>query len=152
MSTEAKTTEEKLAAVPEKLREIIDELQEADRQERMEYLIDFAMDLPDLPERLHAERDQMEQVHECQSPVYLITELNDGKVEFFFDIPREAPTVRGYASILVEGLEGATLEEVMGIPEDIYMLMNIQDIVTPQRIRGLHFLLLYMKRQVTKLL
>lgn len=152
MSTEAKTTEEKLAAVPEKLREIIDELQEADRQERMEYLIDFAMDLPDLPERLHAERDQMEQVHECQSPVYLITELNDGKVEFFFDIPREAPTVRGYASILVEGLEGATPEEVMGIPEDIYMLMNIQDIVTPQRIRGLHFLLLYMKRQVTKLL
>ena len=146
------STENASAALPEKLREIIGELQEADREERMEYLIDFAMDLPDMPERLHSQRDQMEQVHECQSPVFLITELHDGKVEFFFDIPREAPTVRGYASILVEGLQGTTPDEVLSLPDDIYMQMNIQDVVTPQRIRGLHFLLLYMKRQVTKLL
>mgnify|MGYP000297355868 CR=1 FL=1 len=146
------SNQEKQNAVPKKLHAIIEELQEAEREERMEYLIDFAMELPDLPERLHSERNQMEQVHECQSPVHLITELHDGKVKFFFDIPREAPTVRGYAAILVEGLEGATAEEVLSLPDDVYMQMNIQDIVTPQRIRGLHFLLLYMKRQVTKLL
>ena len=74
------------------------------------------MSLPPLPERLAAQRDQMEQVHECQTPVLLFTELADGKVRFYLDIPLESPTVRGYASILVEGFQDATPAEVLKHP------------------------------------
>lgn len=135
-----------------RLQEIIEEFQEADPRDRMEYLLEYAMDLPDLPERYTDHRDQMEQVHECQTPVFLVTEINNGKVAFYLDIPRESPTVRGYAGILVDGLAEASPEEVLTTPDDVYMQLKLQDVITPQRIRGLHFLLHYMKRQVTNLI
>ncbi|MBV7334850.1 SufE family protein [Chloroflexi bacterium TSY] len=118
----------------------------------MEYLIDYALELPELPEHLVAERDQMEQVHECQTPVFLQTERKNGSVDFHFDIPKESPTVRGYAGVLVDGFDGATPEEVLATPDDVYILLKLQDVITPQRLRGLHFLMHYMKRQVEKLL
>jgi len=73
------------------------------------------MDLPDLPARLHAARDSMEQVHECQAPVFLHTELEDGAPHIDLDIPVESPTVRGYGSILVKGLAGASVEAIGGV-------------------------------------
>lgn len=150
MSTET-TTEEKIEQCPSRLQEIIAEFNEAAPRERLDYLLEYAMSLPELPERLHDQRDAMEQVHECQTPVFLHTELHNGEVEFFFDIPRESPTVRGYAGILAEGLTHATPQQVLDTPEDVYMLLGLQQVITPQRLRGLHALLRYMKRQVQKL-
>ena len=140
--------EEKVLACPEPLQTIVEEFQEVEPRDRLEYLVEYAMDLPDLPERLAGEREGMEQVHECMTPVFLFTEIEDGVVHFFFDIPREAPTVRGYAGILVEGLAGATPEQVLAIPDDVYMLLGLHEAITPQRLRGLHALVGYMKRQV----
>lgn len=143
--------EEKLAACPPRLQEIIEEFREVDARDRMEYLIEYAMDLPDLPERLEGARDQMEQVHECQTPVFLHTELNNGHVAFFLDIPPESPTVRGYAGVLVDGFTDATPEAVLQTPDDVYMMLKLPEVITPQRLRGLHFLMTYMKRQVMAL-
>ncbi len=148
MSIESK---DKVALCPAALQSIITQFQEATPRERLEYLLEYAMDLPDMPSRLQDKRDEMEQVHECQTPVFLHTELNDGKVEFFFDIPPESPTVRGYASILAEGLNQATPVEVLTTPDDVYHLLGLHEAITPQRLRGLHALLVYMKRQVQKL-
>lgn len=141
----------KIELCPAPLQGIIEEFQEATPRERLEYLLEYAMELPDLPERLEEKRAEMEQVHECQTPVFLYTELNQGHVQFFFDIPKESPTVRGYAGILSEGLKQATPAEVLAIPNDVYNLLGLQEAITPQRLRGLHALLVYMKRQVQKL-
>lgn len=146
------TTEEKIEACPPKLQEVIYDFRDVEPRERLEYLLEFAMELPDLPERLNQKRDQMEQVHECQTPVFLHTELNKGAVEFFLDIPPESPTVRGYAAILQAGLNQAMPKEVLATPEDVYMLLGLHEAITPQRLRGLHFLMVYMKKQVEKLL
>jgi cysteine desulfuration protein SufE len=148
--------EEKVGACPPPLQTIIEEFQEATPRERLDYLLEYGNDLPDLPARLHDARDAMEQVHECQSPVFLHTELeaaegDAARVHFFIDIPREAPTVRGYASALLSGLQGATPAQVLATPEDVYMLMGLHEAITPQRLRGLHALMVYMKRQVRKL-
>lgn len=143
---------EKLDRLPAGLRAVVDEFRSASPRERLEMLLEYASDLPDLPQELVAHRDQMEQVHECQTPVFLFTELDDGQVHFHLDIPPESPTVRGYASVLAEGLDGATPEEVLATPEDVYLLLGLQEAITPQRLRGLHALLVYMKRQVQKLL
>lgn len=147
MSSEL-TTEEKLDNLPPALREIVDDFQAVEPAERLEYLLDFAMGMPDLPERLQGQRDQMEQVHECQSPVYVFTEIEDGAVHFFIDVPRESPTVRGYAAIVAEGLDGASPDEVLQTPEDIHYLLGLQEAISHQRLRGLHALMGYLKRQV----
>jgi cysteine desulfuration protein SufE len=147
MTTEL-TLEEKIDRSPPALQAIIAEFREGEPRERLDYLLEYAMNLPDLPSRLLGHREQMEQVHECQTPVFLHTEIHDGGVEFFLDIPRESPTVRGYAGILVEGLQGATPQEVLATPDDIYLLLGLQEVITPQRLRGIHALLTYMKRQV----
>src|SRR5437588_5194857 len=96
---------------------IVTELSEADRQERIEMLIDLARNLPPLPDRLASFKDAAHRVEECQSPVFLIVELQDGdRASIFADAPIEAPTVRGFVALLVEGLNGATVEEILGVP------------------------------------
>lgn len=134
-------------ACPPALQQIIAEFQEAPPADRIEYMVDYAESLPDLPARLQGQRDQMEQVHECQSPVFLHTELDGDVVHFFFDIPREAPTVRGYASLLAEGLAGATAAQVLATPDDVYRLLGLHEVISHLRLRGLHSLMIYMKRQ-----
>lgn len=139
----------KLDRLPAELRAIVEDFRMATPRERLELLLDFAMDLPDLPEHLAAERDGMEQVHECQTPVFLFTEIEDNTVHFHLDIPEESPTVRGYAAVLAEGLDGASPADVLNVPEDVYNLLGLQEAITPQRLRGLHALMVYMKRQVS---
>jgi len=142
---------EQLNACPPALRAVIEEFRAVEPRERLDLLVDFALELPDLPTRLQPLHDEMEQVHECMTPVFLHTELDGGGAHFHFDIPREAPTVRGYAGALLEGLDGATPAEIIGTPDNVYMLMKLQESLTPQRLRGIHALLGYMKRQVKKL-
>lgn len=147
MTTET-TFQDKIELCPPALQAIIEEFREASPRDRMEYLLEYAMSLPPLPERYVVQRDSMEQVHECQTPVFLATEIDRDGVHFYLDIPPESPTVRGYAAILAEGLNGAKPEEVLATPEDVYMLLGLHEVITPQRVRGLHALLLYMKKQV----
>ncbi|MCC9078476.1 SufE family protein [Litorilinea aerophila] len=150
MTTEM-SYEDKIAECPPSLQTIIREFREVTPRERLEYLLEYAMDLPELPAHLAEQRDAMEQVHECQTPVFLHTELEDGHVHFYLDIPQESPTVRGYAAVLAEGLNGTSPEEVLATPEDVYLLLGLQEAITPQRLRGLHALMVYMKRQVKRL-
>lgn len=145
------TIEEKIARCPTALQTIIYEFRDALPRERLELLLEYADSLPDLPARLYDKRDNMEQIHECQSPVFLHTEIEQGKVYFYLDIPREAPTVRGYASVLVEGVHGASPVAIQTMPEDVYLLLGLHEAITPQRLRGLHALAVYMKRQVQRL-
>ena len=77
--------------MPAALDEIIAELSEADRQERIDLLIDFARSLPPLPEHLAKLKDASHRVEECQSPVYLFVEMMGDRVTLFADAPIEAP-------------------------------------------------------------
>ena len=50
--------------------------------------------------------DLLEQVPECQSPLFLAVEVApDDTVHLFFDAPPQAPTTRGFAGILQTGLD-----------------------------------------------
>jgi cysteine desulfuration protein SufE len=59
--------------------------------------------------------------------------------------------VRGYANILVNGFDHASAQQVLATPDDVYHLLGLQEVITPQRLRGLHALLAHMKRQVQNL-
>jgi len=98
---------------------IVSELGDADRQERIELLIDFARSLPPLPDRLEKLKDAEHRVEECQSPVFLFVEPEGDRVTIHADVPIEAPTVRGFMAILVEGLSGATVEDILSVRPDL---------------------------------
>jgi len=66
-------------ACPEALQEIIETFHDAAPEERLDMLLEYALNMPDLPEELLSARDTMEQVHECQTPVFLHADLHDGK-------------------------------------------------------------------------
>ncbi len=133
-----------------KLNDIIAEMADCDRQERIDLLLDYARNLPSLPERLEAHKDASHRVEECQSPVYLFVELKGDQVELFADAPIEAPTVRGFVSLLLEGLEGATVEDVLSVPNDLVAQCGLSETLGMLRVRGLGGVLRRIKSEVTR--
>ena len=105
--------------------------------------------MPPLPDWLNKETN-MEQIHECMTPVFVHAEQENGGMVFYFDIPPESPTVRGYAAILGEGLHGSTPDEVLNIPPDFYQQMGLHKLLTTQRLRGIGAILAYLKRLAKK--
>jgi cysteine desulfuration protein SufE len=136
---------ETIEAIPPRLREIVEEFSWCEGQEKLELLLEYSEKMPPLPERLDKNTD-MEQVHECMTPVFVHAEVENGGMVFYFDIPPQSPTVRGYAAILSEGLRGATPEQVVNLPPNFYREMGLEKVLTAQRVRGIDAILAYLKR------
>ena len=136
--------------MPTALDTIVSDLSGCDRQERIDLLLDFARSLPPLPERLAAHKDAFHRVEECQSPVYLFAEFDSGRVSLYADAPIEAPTVRGFVAMLLEGLNGATVEEVLQVPGDLVDRCGLSEILGMLRVRGLSGVLRRLKAEVTR--
>jgi cysteine desulfuration protein SufE len=134
------------SALPPRLQAIVEEFQDAEGREKLDLLLEYSQSLPPLPAWLAEQHNDMDQVHECMSPVFVYAEQRDGRMQFYFDVPPEAPTVRGYAALMAEGLNGTTPDEVMAVPGDFFNAMGLQEVITFQRIRGISAILTYMKR------
>lgn len=139
------TTEERLTQLPPRLQSVVKMLGSVPKIIKTEMLLEFARKMPPLPEGM---QDRLEQVHECTTPFFVHAELKDFRVHLFFDAPKEAPTVRAFAGLLAEGLEGESPEAVLKVPEDFYTLAKLEEIITPLRLRGLQAVLARIKRQV----
>jgi cysteine desulfuration protein SufE len=132
-----------------RLAEIVDDFTSLPGKERLQLLLEFSDDLPSLPERYAGHRDLLEQVPECQSPLFLAVEVDDGDaVHLFFDAPPEAPTTRGFAGILQTGLDGLSADEVLATPDEFTGQLGLNDLVSPLRLRGMAAMLSRIKRQV----
>jgi len=134
--------------LPEQLAEIRDEFLELEVRDRLTLLLEFANELPELPPRYSEHPDLLERVVECQSPVFIFVEVAEGEVHMFATAPREAPTTRGFASILAQGLTGLTAEQVLDVPDDYPNTLGLTEAVSPLRIRGMTGMLARVKRQV----
>lgn len=138
-------------ALPFRLAQIVEVFRSSPKEFRIEALLDFANRLPPLPDELAFHREELEQVPECQTPFFLASKVEDGKVRLFFDAPPESPTVRGYAGILAAGLDGETPEAILDVENDFYLDMGLEEVVTPLRLRGMGAILFRLKRQVAAL-
>jgi cysteine desulfuration protein SufE len=136
--------------MPAELDTIVSELSGCDRQERIDLLLDFAKSLRPLPERLVVHKDAAHRVEECQSPVYLFVELEGNRLSLYADAPIEAPTVRGFVSLLVEGLNHTTVEDVLQVPNDLVEICGLSEILGMLRVRGLTGVLRRLKAEVTR--
>lgn len=137
-----------MASLDQQLADLSADFAELSVQNRLDLLLEFADALPEVPERLVGHPDLLERVEECQSPVFLLVEISDGIVTIHFTIPREAPTTRGFASILHSLLNGRTVQEVLAASDSIPDSLSLSDAVSPLRLRGMRGMLARIKRQV----
>jgi cysteine desulfuration protein SufE len=138
-----------MTALTGTLAEIRDDFQALEQNDRLQLLLEFSDELPELPERYRDHPDLLERVEECQAPVFIFVEVDDAQiVHLYATAPREAPTTRGFASILVQGLAGLTADEVLAVPDDFAQTLGLTQAVSPLRIRGMSALLGRTKRQV----
>jgi cysteine desulfuration protein SufE len=135
--------------LPEALEQIRDDFLALEQHDRLQLLLEFSNELPELPARYADHPDLLERVVECQSPVFLFVEVDDARiVHVFVTAPRESPTTRGFASILVQGLAGLNVDQVLSVPQDYPLEIGLTEAISPLRIRGMMALLGRIQRQV----
>lgn len=138
-----------MTELPAALAEIRNDFRELGIKDRLQLLLEFSNELPELPAQYQDHPDLFERVEECQSPVFIFVEIDDEQiVHLWATAPKEAPTTRGFASILVQGLAGLTVEEVLAVPDDYPSDLGLTEAVSPLRIRGMTALLGRTKRQI----
>ncbi len=144
-----------MTTLPTTLAEIVDDFQNVTERERLELLLEFSRELPELPARLADHPELLEQVVECQSPLFLTIEVDDDvdrTVNLFFSAPPEAPTTRGFASVLNEGLNGQPAQIILDVPDDMPEQLGLTRAITPLRMRGMTAMLGRIKRKIREAL
>jgi len=137
------------APLPEKLQSIVTLFRTAPKPLRLQALLEYSKKLPGLPEKYVEHPEFLQPVPECASPFFLVTERTSaGGVNMFFKVPEEAPTVRGYAGILHEALQGESPETILSVPDQFYMDMGLTELITPMRLRGMGAILMRLKNEV----
>ncbi len=135
--------------LPEALAQIRDDFLSLEQRDRLLLLLEFANELPELPARYADHPDLLERVEECQAPVFIFVEVDENQiVHLFATAPKEAPTTRGFASILATGLAGLTVEEVLDVPDDYPNTIGLTEAVSSLRLRGMTAILDRTKRQI----
>ncbi len=134
--------------LPAALAEVVSEFGEVTGQDKLTLLLEFANELPPLPADL--EEAAMEPVPECQSPLFLHVDADDPeRVRLYFSAPAEAPTTRGFASILATGLDGQSAAAILAVPDDFYAALGLAKLISPLRLRGMSAMLTRIKRRLT---
>jgi cysteine desulfuration protein SufE len=133
--------------MPAALAEVISDFAEMQGQDKLQMLLEFANELPPLPDDL--EEAAMEPVPECQSPLFLHVDAGDREhVRLYFSAPAEAPTTRGFAAILAAGLDDISADEILAVPDDFYFELGLAALISPLRLRGMSAMLARIKRHL----
>ncbi len=138
--------------LPPALAQVVEDFNELAIPDRLQLLLEFSDGLPPLPQRYLEHPELLEPVPECQSPIFLLVEVDgsheDAVVHLHFSAPPEAPTTRGFAGILHEGLDGLSAADVLAVPMDISDQLGLGEAVSMLRLRGMAGMLFRIKRQV----
>ncbi|WP_046320998.1 SufE family protein [Mycobacterium sp. UM_Kg1] len=134
-------------SLPEALAQVVSDFAEVEGQDKLRLLLEFADELPDLPDDLA--ESAMEPVPECQSPLFLHVDAADPqRVRLYFSAPPEAPTTRGFASIWAAGLDGQPADVILAVPEDFASRLGLAALISPLRLRGMTAMLTRIKRHL----
>jgi cysteine desulfuration protein SufE len=136
-----------MGSARDRLEAIIAEFADLDGREKLELLVDFANGLPVLPAEYEARKGAEDRrVHECQTPVFLWTEVDSGAARLVAEVAPEAPTVKGFVAILVDAVNGRPVDEARELPDDVLERMGLADVLGMMRSRGLRAIMSRVKR------
>ena len=134
-----------------KLAAIIEEFQDLDASERLDLLLDFAEKLPELPEAYQAEREAgLHRVPECMTPTFLWVQCISGRVSIHAYVAPEAPTVKGFVSILVDAFNGTLPAEFAAAPADLLHRLGLAELLGMNRLRGLNAVQQRLRNEIGK--
>lgn len=103
-----------------------------DWEERYRYLIDLGRALPALDDSLKTEENL---VRGCTSKVWLIPEINNGKL--YFQADSDAHIVRGLVALLTEAYNGLHTDEIGKIDiEGFFSQIGMNQHLSPSRRNG----------------
>jgi len=134
--------------IPEALATIRDDFLALGQSDRLQLLLEFSDELPEPPEGI-VPADAWERVPECQSPVFIHVDSDAKPPHVRASAPAEAPTTRGFASILVTGCHGASRDEILAIPLDFPQSLGLEEAVSLLRLRGMAGMIWRIQRQLT---
>ena len=132
--------------------EIVEEFGLMPDSEKLQLLLEYSENLPEVPAKYGENPELMERVEECQAPVFIAVEGNADAVELYFSAPREAPTTRGFASVLHAALNGKTAQEIADLDDDFPGQLGLEKLISPLRVRGMRGMLFRIKRKTKELL
>ncbi|MBS9533849.1 SufE family protein [Mycobacterium sp. M1] len=134
-------------SLTDELVQVAAEFAEVEGQDKLRLLLEYADELPELPDFLA--KEAMEPVPECQSPLFLHVDADDREhVRLYFTAPVEAPTTRGFASIWAAGLDGKSADVILAIPDDYATTLGLAELISPLRLRGMSAMLTRIKRRL----
>ena len=133
------------------LTELIADFAGLDDEEKLELLVEMSDELP-VPSAGRSAGPQAEscRVQECQTSVFLWVDVVDGRIHLEADVPKKSPTVRGLVTLVVQGLDGATVEEVAALPDDLVGHIGLQRALGMQRQQGFRGVVARIKREVRR--
>ena len=134
-----------------KAQAVIDDFNFLGEKDRLQLLLEFSDSLPDLDSKYGEHPELLERVEECQSPVFVAVDGSASSVQLHFSAPREAPTTRGFASILHAALNGLSATEILETDDDFPTMLGMDKLISPLRIRGMRGMLFRIKRKVREL-
>ncbi|HEY9881272.1 MAG TPA: SufE family protein [Leptolyngbyaceae cyanobacterium] len=105
----------------------------SDPKRRYEQLLWFAKKLEGFPE---SEKTPENKVPGCVSQVYVIANLEEGKVQYQGD--SDAQITKGLVALLIQGLSGLTPAEVVGLSPDFIKDTQLDVSLTPSRANGFY--------------
>ena len=108
--------------IPRELADLLDEFSFLERGERVDYLIEYADQFVNVPERV-AVRPYPEErrVKRCESQAYVWAEDDDaGTQKYWFAVENpQGISAKSFCAILDDTVSGASLDEVLRIPGDV---------------------------------
>lgn len=131
--------------------DVIEDFSLVPDSEKLQLLLEYSEALPELDPRFGENPELMERVEECQSPVFIAVEGSEEKVSLFFSAPREAPTTRGFASVLNSALNGQSAQDILDLPDDFPTALGLDALISPLRVRGMRGMLARIKRKTREL-
>lgn len=132
--------------------QVADDFRSTPDSQKLELLLEFSESLPEPPQRFGENPHLMERVEECQSPVFIAVEGNSDQVQLYFSAPKEAPTTRGFASILNTALNGRSASEILSVSDDFPSELGLEKLISPLRVRGMRGMLYRIKRKTKELI
>ena len=130
---------------------VIDDFNFLEERDRLQLLLEFSEQLPALDARFGDNPELLERVEECQSPVFIAVEGTRDSISLFFSAPQEAPTTRGFASVLNAALNGQSAQEIIDLPDDFPSMLGLDRLISPLRVRGMRGMLARIKRKTREI-
>ncbi len=123
-----------LTSRPESIDKIVSRFQQtADPKRRYEQLLWFAKKLEPFPED---QKTPENKVQGCVSQVFVIADLDDGKVVYQAD--SDAQITKGLVALLVKGLNGLTPQDIVTLSPDFIKDTQLDVSLTPSRANGFY--------------